>query len=510
MQIHRRYALIPLLLLAAILLPTETGAGTPSRLWGSDGSAWTPASRLPDFSFAGYHFGEGKIPDVPVAANVLKFGAVGDGKTDNTAAFQKAVDATINGAILVPAGRYILTGQISITKSGVVLRGAGIGKTILLIPKSLEQIHGAVAVDESKSKWAFSGGFIEIRGTDRGKKIADVVEPAKRGARRLVLTKTTGLVPGDRIRLVMNNDPALGRLLHAGQMDAAPETLKEISQLCDWVARVTAVNGKTLTLDRPLRLDVKPEWQAEVWRWQPTVTESGLESLSFEFAGTPKKAHLKEEGFNAIYLSNIADCWVRNVELVDADNGVIASKCRFCTVEGLTARAVKRNSKETGHHALWATGKSQECLFTGFRLATLFVHDLTVEGCANGNVFERGEGVALSFDHHSNAPYENLFTEIKIGKQYRMWKCGGRSDRGPHSAARTTFWNLSFNADPPSPPSVPDWPQINVIGIPGFASETTPDLKWVESCPGGVTPPNLYRAQLQRRPKVSLPGTTLK
>jgi hypothetical protein len=120
MQSQRRYALIPLLL-SAILLQTATWAKTPSRLWGSDGSAWTPASRLPDFSFAGYHFGESQIPTVPVAANVLKFGAVGDGKTDNTEAFRKAVESTQKGAILVPAGRYILTGQITITKSGVAL-----------------------------------------------------------------------------------------------------------------------------------------------------------------------------------------------------------------------------------------------------------------------------------------------------------------------------------------------------------------------------------------------------
>ena len=503
-----RPALLPLLL-AAALFPAGAGAATTSKLWGTDGSGWNSASRLPDFSFAGYHCGEKPIPEVAVAASVRQFGAVGDGKADDTEAFRKAIAATAKGAILIPAGRYVLTGQIEIAKSGVVLRGEGIGKTVLVIPKSMEQIHGAKTVDERKSSWAFGGGFIEIRGRSKDGKLTDVAEPAKRGDRRLALKEAAGIAPGSWVRLLMNNDPALGRHLHAGQKEIAEQTRKEIKHLYDWVARVVAVNGKTVTLDRPLRLDVKPEWQAELWSWQPALEESGVESLSFEFAGTPKRPHLREEGFNAIQMSGAVNCWVRNVEIMDADNGVIVGGCRFCTVEALHFRAVKRDGKrETGHHALWATGRSQDCLFSGFRLKTKFVHDLSVEGCACGNVFERGSGVAIDFDHHSNAPYENLFTEIKVGKPYRLWNCGGRGDRGPHTAARTTFWNLEFKDEADKVPKVPDWPQINVIGVPGLAVETTSDHKWVEPCAGGVVPPNLYRAQLEHRLTTTKTGAT--
>ena len=52
------------------------GAATQySRLWGKSGELWEPASRLPDFSFAGYHMGEEPIPKVPVKLNVKDFGA---------------------------------------------------------------------------------------------------------------------------------------------------------------------------------------------------------------------------------------------------------------------------------------------------------------------------------------------------------------------------------------------------------------------------------------------------
>ena len=60
-----------------------------SDLWGQGGERWAGSSILPDFSYAGYHFGEQEIPTPQVKANVLNFGAKGDGKTDDTMAFVK-------------------------------------------------------------------------------------------------------------------------------------------------------------------------------------------------------------------------------------------------------------------------------------------------------------------------------------------------------------------------------------------------------------------------------------
>lgn len=469
----------------------------PSALWGTDGVNWTPASRLPDFSFAGYQSGATAIPNVAVATDVKKFGAIGDGKSDDTEAFRRALKATPRGAILIPAGRYVLTDILTIDRSQLVLRGAGPGQTVLVIPRSLEQVFGAKEAPEGKkSSWSFGGAFLEVRGRDLGKKISVVAKAATRGERTLEITDLGGVKAGDWVRVLMNDDPALGRHLHAGLVDAAETTRKEMKHFYDSVVRVVAIRGRTLTLDRPLRLDVRPEWQAEIWSWKPTVSEVGLESLSFKFAGVPKKHHLQEEGFNAIHLRGAANCWVRDVEVIDADNGVVVGeRSRFCTVENFRARAAQRSSPETGHHALWVTGASQDCLFSGFAIETPFHHDLSVEGCASGNVFERGSAVKLCLDHHSNAPFENLFTEIDAGDPRRLWLCGGREDRGAHTAARTTLWNLRYREGTKPPPVPIDWPQINVIGLRGYEASTTPAREWIEPCDGDVTPSNLFRAQ---------------
>ncbi|MGC8625920.1 MAG: glycosyl hydrolase family 28-related protein, partial [Phycisphaerae bacterium] len=55
--------------------------------------------------------------ETPFARNVLEFGAKGDGKKDNTAAFQKALDAAHaagGGSVHVPAGKYLFKGHLEL------------------------------------------------------------------------------------------------------------------------------------------------------------------------------------------------------------------------------------------------------------------------------------------------------------------------------------------------------------------------------------------------------------
>ncbi|MBQ9820037.1 MAG: hypothetical protein IJM60_07135, partial [Bacteroidales bacterium] len=85
--------------------------------------------RMPDFSRVGYRWGDVEIPTVKV---VKKLKAPKDG-SDATALIQDAIDGMKKpGAILLTAGTYNVGGPINIKKSGVVLRGEGQDKTILV------------------------------------------------------------------------------------------------------------------------------------------------------------------------------------------------------------------------------------------------------------------------------------------------------------------------------------------------------------------------------------------
>jgi len=61
-----------------------------------------------------------------------KFGAMGDGITDDTFAIQKAIDSATGGnTVFFPAGSYIISSTLRISANGVHLKGQGTGATTI-------------------------------------------------------------------------------------------------------------------------------------------------------------------------------------------------------------------------------------------------------------------------------------------------------------------------------------------------------------------------------------------
>ncbi len=472
------------------------------------------SARLPDFSFAGYHMGDRSPPHVPEVVDARSAGATGDGVTDDTRALQAALDAAHDGAVVLAAGRFVLRDALRMARSGVVLRGQGPDRTVLVIPDSLADIHPA-----GDPLHAQIYGFVTARGTDEGTVIARVSALARRGERRLRLASAQDgarLRPGDVVRLRMDSSEGLLRFLLGGALEPGPQTPRDFAHYVDWAAPVEQVSGDTLVLARPLRVDVDPAWSAEVLSSRPSLEEIGVEDLSFEFPGATRRPHQyggptaqswAEEGFRAVHFRGVTNGWVRNVGIVDADVGITLEDSRFCQVEEVRIRAVHRTSP-SGHHGLWAKN-AQDCLFEDFRIETELSDDLTVEGFANGNVFMRGVGESMSLDHHRNAPYENLFTDLDAGDGARLWNSSGDANRGPHAGVRETLWNVRFRGRPPLLPGAlhydrrvdAGWPLLNLVRVSGYPATSDPAGNGVWIAPAPDAPPNLYEAQRARRGK---------
>ncbi len=465
---------------------------------------WVDNPRVPDFSFAGYHMGGEPIPRLPVVTRAQRFGVVADGVTDDTAAIRRALNGTVDGALLLPVGRIVVRDALLIAKSHIVLRGHGPDKTVLVMPRPLNEKHldgeaPARTGDPPRRRYL---GFVEVRGAIFGRKLADIVAPAAPGSRQLVTRQPIEVKPGEVVRLRMGNADALLRLLLGEVLEPGPQTPKDYRHYVDWAVPVEAVADTRITLARPLRLDVRPEWQAELLAYQPTVEEVGIEDLSFEFPGTPYRP-LRWEGYNAIYMLDVANAWVRNVSIVDADSGITLERCRFCQVENVVLRTALR-TPPAGHHALWAK-KSQDCLFAGFRIESQFDHELSVEAFANGNVFMGGSGQALALDHHRNAPYDNLFTDLDVGRPDRLWHSGGDAERGPHAGIHTTLWNIRHRGHPPplpgglhfDQPVDAGWPLMNIVRVVGYSPTSSDANVWIDPAPNAAA--NLYEAQRKAR-----------
>ena len=509
---------LPLLIVCCLLTGASLRAAE-TKIWGQNGEAWTPASPLPDFSHAGYRAGTSE-PELPKAqVSVKKFGAVGDGKADDSEAILKAVAAAPGKVIFFPEGRYVIKQIIRITQSGTVLQGDGVGRTTLLMPTPMNTIAPRASQTTegvSTTSYSWSGGMISFVGKGyAGEALTTVTSPAKRGDVALSVAEVGKLKTGGKVLLELSDTPAQTLLAHVYRGDTG-----DMSKLKDYdltqVLTVTKVEGKTVTFDRPLRSDVNTEWNPQLKRYAPTLENCGLEQLTIEFPATTYRGHWKEDGFNPVDIRGAADCWVRNIKVVNPDSGPFVASSVFCTVEGIELVSSRKAEFEDiqGHHGITIEGV--DCLCRNFVISMKFFHDLTLSHGSTGNVFSKGTVKDLAMDHHRYAPYENLFTEIDGGVGTRMWTCGGGAGLGKHTAAGAVFWNIKTKQDIALPPAdfAPDGGLV-LAGLNVRARKSEMGKNILETAnPGNIEPANLHDAQVARRrgqasgPKPALASTS--
>ena len=480
---------------AAAITDPAPGDCIPSKLYGRGGELWRPDGRLISPAYAGYHTGLDPLPNVEgPLKRVTDFGARPNDDVDDTRAFLDGIAAT-EGVLLVPAGRYIISERLEIKKSRFVLRGEGMGKTVLFFPRSLSAVYGG--------DFSFSGGFITASGNDTGPVLTPVSASAPRGAVTLQVTSNAAIKPGDWVRVVQRDDRgSLFKALHAGKhpgnadQDGGREVFHHYST-------VTSVAGNTLTLERPLPVEVNPAWKPEIRAVNPTTREVGVEHLTMEMAGTPYPGHFKEEGYNGIYYQGVHDSWIRDVAIVNADYGVHFNRSFFCTATGVVLDSSFPRGDLVGHHGLNSSGGA-DVLFSKFDVRQKFVHDLTVDGYAMTTVWSSGKGVDLNMDHHGRAPYGTLWTNLDLGRGTRPFNSGGSRNRMPHTAAYTTSWNLRAAGKVGLPRPGRDGegfgPLMNFVAVPGADDGGAPPDYSVEPIPTDrLCQPDIYEAMVAAR-----------
>ena len=489
-----------------------------SSLWGEAGEKWKPAGRLPDFSYSGYHAGEAKIPS-PRARWDLKrdFHAVGDGHADDTQALLKAIQSIESGVLFIPRGTYIISRDIDISKGNFVLRGAGSKETILSFPHSLTDLHGNKS-QGGQSQWSFRPGLINFTGKDpisAETRRASVTTNAKRGDTTLTISNPISLRKGQWIRLV-ESDPAKGtaaagsliRYLYGDLMEPGVGLIGAKS-VVRFLSRVKSASGTRIELERPLPYDVRAEWLPEIHQFVPSVQEVGVEHLSIHFPWTSYPGHFKENGYNGLFFEGVSQCWVNDVEIQNGDYGISLDNTNFCTAMNVTisttaTRAVdKEAGGANGHHGI-DVAHGTENLVTSFDMQTKFVHDISVEWYALHTVFSKGRGVDLNMDHHREANYSSLFSDLDCGAGTRPFNSGGSGDRGAHSGAYNTYWNIRARSTFALPP--PDFgPLLNFIGVVTSARTPESSYQWLleQIAPERLCPADLQETMRRRRVKTT-------
>lgn len=83
-----------------------------------------------------------------------------------------------------------------------------------------------------------------------------------------------------------------------------------------------------ITLERRLPYAIKSGVVKVAVHGLPTALfEAGVEGLTFSFAWSLYNGHHLEKGFNALFLKNVADSWVRDIRTINADSSVLINGC---------------------------------------------------------------------------------------------------------------------------------------------------------------------------------------
>ena len=508
------------LFVCLILLPCVVIAGRSSvfttcsysSLWGRAGEKWIPTGRLPDFSYAGYHAGEKNIPNVRAKWDLKRdFHAKADGVTDDSDALLKAIQSIKSGVLFIPEGTYVIAKRIDVFHGNLVIRGAGPNKTILLFPNSLTELFGNNATGDQTSQWAFRPGLFNVTAKDlidTTTRLATVTAPAKRGDRVLHISNSISVKQGEWIRLTESDPPKLtpssGSLIHHLYGDLMPpgSDLLGTKNVVRFLSRVKSTSADSMELERPLPYEVRADWKPEIHRFKPSIQEFGLEHLSIHFPWSPYPGHFREKGYNAVFLQDVANSWITDVEIQNADFGVDLNGTNFCTVRNVVLTTSKSRAESpavrgtNGHHGI-DVGHGTENLVTNFDVRTRLVHDISVEWYALHTVFANGRGVDLNMDHHREANYSTLFSNLDCGAGTRPFDSGGSGNRGAHSGAYSTFWNVRATRSLKAPPK--DFgPLLNFIGCVLEGTEQTSPYDWfVEQ--GSVCPTELQEAMRRAR-----------
>src|SRR3990167_3198136 len=256
------------------------------------------------------------------------------------------------------------------------------------------------------------------------------------------------------------------------------------------------------------------------WSWGGGVlqaiaaSEVGIEDLTIRFPKVTYAGHHKEVGYNGISFKNCHDCWVRNVEILNADNGLffegtsthltainIILKATRGTSYGWSATGFAGN--RTGHHGI-ELQRCADSLVDGFDIQTTFLHDVGTEN-AWGNVYRRGKGIDLNFDHHRSilSSHHNLWEDIEVGMGNRVFASAGPTTDPTkmHSKEGNVFWNIRRNGQPLNTMAGyvagPLWsPKLYLVGWDGTQSLGEPYLEQVVS----LEPSSLYAEQRGEAP----------
>jgi hypothetical protein len=477
---------------------------------------------LPNYSYVAYQWGEKDIPNLKPTLQVTDYGAIPNDEKDDTEAIQRAITDARNkkGTVVLrfPPGRFIVTQILFIERSNFVLQGSGSREngTTLFMPNPLKQMILPDAFQKKEeyliknnkrvngklfSLFSWSGGILWTRlpeNQTRNGGSTSIVN-GKRGEHQLTLESAADIKPGEIVEIQWFNQEGkssslLQHIIGDDQVRIGERLYENPDRpLITQAVTVTAVNGKLLTIKEPLLHDLRPEWMPILSR--STYLENvGIEHFRLEFPTTEYGGHHLEDGYNAIYLTDLVHSWVRDLVVHNTDAAILSDRCKNVTIDGINVTG------RTGHYSVHF-GNSYGMLATHFQFDSAAIHDPSFNTGAKLCVFSHGKVRQGHLDQHCGLNHQNLFDDISVENGSQLFKHGGAGYWYPVAGLFNTFWNIRVERG--QNVSCEDAPGARLIGIVGTESPINIEYSphpYIEGInEKGIKVPSLYQHQLETR-----------
>ena len=446
--------------------------------------------RIPDFSYAGYKNGDIPLPDVQARVTVPLRGG------DATFRIQAALDYVaslpadargIRGAVLLGKGVYDIDGSLLIRRSGVVLRGSGMGPEGTILRAAGHDRRTLIRIIGTDDRTA-----------DKPIDIADAYVPVN--ARHIRLAGGNPFHVGDRILVQRPSTENWTALLGMNTFGGGISALgwKAGQRDIFWDRQVMAIDGDGLTLDAPLTTALDTAYgggKVMGYHWPGRIEQVGVENLrcvsDYDIDNPKDEAH----SWMAITVENVIDAWVRQVivehfagsavDVLPTANRITVEDCKYLA-------PVSEIGGQRRYAFVTAGGQT---LFQRLYSERAY-HDFAVGFCAPGpNAFVQCQSY---FPYSLSGAIDSwasgiLFDVVNIDAQTLSYANREQDDQGSGwCAANSLFWNCSAaRINCYRPPGAQNWSY-------GSWAQFGGDGYWSESN-ATVQPRSFFYAQLADR-----------
>ncbi|MEE2903244.1 MAG: hypothetical protein VYC39_13000 [Myxococcota bacterium] len=449
------------------------------------------ANILPDFSYAGYQGGGVAIPDVAVQETLSPVTG------DNLAQIQAAIDRVsqltpdsngFRGAVLLTRGQYDLSDTLTISTSGVVLRGEGQDANGTILVATRRAQHNLIELRGA------GNGFNEISGT----RVRITTATVAVGSTNFQVESNHQFNQGDTVVILRTPNQHWIDTLGMGPYGWTPNSYRIGHERI-----ITQVDGTRIWINIPIVDTIESDFgggSVFAANMNGRLSNTGVEDLRLvsEYTGSTDEDH----AWVGIWLNRVTNSWVRRVTVKHFGFAAvrIRGESNFNSVED-TAMLDPISQISGGRRYPFVVDDGLGNLFqrcysregrhnfvTGSRVTgpNVWLDSLAVQSNSDDGPHHRW-ATGLLFDNTSGGP---------LNVQNRTTSGTGHGWAG----AQTLFWNASATTmicD--SPIGAMNW----TIGSNGTRRQSSYSPNeadcWTESHGTAVLPRSLYLQQLEDR-----------